>query len=489
MAVEAPDRAVTGWDRWFHLTERGSTVSREVRGGLVTFFTMAYIVVLNPLIIGTAKDSTDNFLGGGSVVQAITMVTAATALMAGLLTIAMGAIGRFPVALAAGLGLNGFVAFTLAPQMTWADAMGLVVIEGVIIALLVLTGFRTAVFHAVPEQLKYAIGVGIGLFITIIGLVDAGIARPGVPLISFGTNGALRGWPTFVFVFGLLLLAVLVAKRVKGAILIGIVATTILSIIIEAVAQVGPRVGPDGEIANELGWSLNVPTFPSTVVSTPDLGLLGQFNLLGGFQAIGLIAAILAIFSLMLSDFFDTMGTVFGIANEGEILDEKGDVPHLEAILLVDSVAAAAGGAASVSSNTSYIESASGVGEGARTGIASLVTGVLFLVAMFFSPLVTVIPHEAATPALVIVGFLMMTQIRHIDFTDYSIGIPAFLTLTIMPFTYSITNGIGAGFVSWTLIQVFTGKAREVKPLMWVVTAAFVVYFAYDPISTVLGVA
>ena len=482
VTTQAPPKS--SFDRWFELTARGSTYGREVRGGLVTFFTMAYIVVLNPLIIGTAKDSTDNFLGGGSVVQAITMVTAATALMAGLLTIAMGAIGRFPVALAAGLGLNGFVAFTLAPQMTWADAMGLVVIEGVIIALLVLTGFRTAVFHAVPEQLKYAIGVGIGLFITIIGLVDAGIARPGVPLISFGTNGALRGWPTFVFVFGLLLLAVLVAKRVKGAILIGIVATTILSIIIEAVAQVGPR-----NEDNPLGWSLNVPKLPDTVVSTPDLGLLGQFNLLGGFQAIGLIAAILAIFSLMLSDFFDTMGTVFGIANEGEILDEKGDVPHLEAILLVDSVAAAAGGAASVSSNTSYIESASGVGEGARTGIASLVTGVLFLVAMFFSPLVTVIPHEAATPALVIVGFLMMTQIRHIDFTDYSIGIPAFLTLTIMPFTYSITNGIGAGFVSWTLIQVFTGKAREVKPLMWVVTAAFVVYFAYDPISTVLGVA
>jgi AGZA family xanthine/uracil permease-like MFS transporter len=479
---------MTGWDRWFHLTERGSTVSREVRGGLVTFFTMAYIVVLNPLILGTAKDSTDNFLGGGSVVQAITMVTAATALMAGLLTIAMGAIGRFPVALAAGLGLNGFVAFTLAPQMTWADAMGLVVIEGVIIALLVLTGFRTAVFHAVPEQLKYAIGVGIGLFITIIGFVDAGITRQGTPLISFGSNGALRGWPTFTFVFGLLLLAVLVAKKVKGAILIGIVATTILAIIIEAIAKVGPRVGADGSIANELGWSLNVPKLPDTLISTPDLGLLGQFNLLGGFKAIGLIAAILAIFSLMLSDFFDTMGTVFGIANEGEILDENGDVPHLESILLVDSIAAAAGGAASVSSNTSYIESASGVGEGARTGIASLVTGVLFLVAMFFSPLVTVIPHEAATPALVIVGFLMMTQIRHIDFTDYSIGIPAFLTLTIMPFTYSITNGIGAGFVSWTLIQVFTGKAREVKPLMWVVTAAFVIYFAYDPISTVLGV-
>jgi len=488
MAVEAPERAVSGWDRWFHLTERGSTTSREVRGGVVTFFTMAYIVVLNPLIIGTAKDTTGAYLGGGNVVQAITMVSAATALIAGLLTIAMGAIGRFPVAMAAGLGLNGFVAFTLAPQMTWADAMGLVVIEGVIIALLVLTGFRTAVFQAVPEQLKYAIGVGIGLFITIIGLVDAGIARPGTPLISFGTNGALRGWPTFVFVFGLMLTAVLVAKHVKGGILIGIVATGILAVVVEAIAKVGPRFGADGAV-NEGGWSLNVPRVPDQVFSTPDLGLLGQFNLLGGFQAIGVVAAILAIFSLMLSDFFDTMGTVFGIANEGDIVDETGNPPHLEPILLVDSIGAAVGGAASVSSNTSYIESASGVGEGARTGIASLVTGALFLIAMFFSPLVSVIPHEAATPALVIVGFLMMTQIRHIDFTDYSIGIPAFLTLSIMPFTYSITNGIGAGFVSYVLIKIFTGKAREVKPLMWVVAAAFVIYFAYDPIEQIFGVA
>jgi len=487
MAVDAPARTVSGWDRWFHLTARGSTTSREVRGGLVTFFTMAYIVVLNPLIIGTAKDQAGNFLGGGNVVQAITMVTAGTALLAGVLTIAMGAIGRFPIALAAGLGLNGFVAFGLAPHMTWPDAMGLVVLEGLIIALLVLTRVRTAVFHAVPEQLKYAIGVGIGLFITIIGFVDAGITRAGVPLISFGSNGALRGWPTWTFVFGLLLTAVLVAKKVKGAILIGIVATTIFAMIVEAVAHVGPRVGPDGKIANELGWSLNVPSFPSKVVDTPDLGLIGQFNLFGGFQAIGVVAALLAIFSLMLSDFFDTMGTVFGIANEGEILEENGDVPHLESILLVDSLAAAAGGAASVSSNTSYIESASGVGEGARTGIASLVTGALFLVAMFFSPLVTIIPHEAATPALVIVGFLMMTQIRHIDFTDYSIGIPAFLTIVLMPFTYSITNGIGAGFVTYVLIKIFTGRAREVKPLMWIVSAAFVVYFALDPIQTLFG--
>jgi AGZA family xanthine/uracil permease-like MFS transporter len=237
-----------------------------------------------------------------------------------------------------------------------------------------------------------------------------------------------------------------------------------------------------------VGWGLNVPGLPDQLVAAPDLGLLGQFNLFGSFEMIGVTASILAIFSLMLSDFFDTMGTAFGLATEAELLDEDGQIPHFESILVVDSLAAAAGGAASVSSNTSYIESASGIGEGARTGLASLVTGGLFLIAMFFSPLVTVIPYEAAAPALVIVGFLMMTQIRHIDFNDYEIGIPAFLTIALMPFTYSITIGIGAGFVSWTVIQIFMGKARSIHWLMWVVSVAYLFYFAIYPVEVLLGV-
>ena len=480
---------VSGVDRWFSLTARGSNYSREIRGGVVTFFTMAYIVVLNPLIIGTAKDMNGEFVGGTTdVVKAITMVAAATALVAGLITIIMGIVGRFPVALAAGLGLNGFVAFTLAPQMTWADAMGLVVIEGIIMLLLVLTGFRSAVFRAVPEQLKYAIGVGIGLFITIIGLVDAGVVRSGVPLISFGVFGELKGWPMFTFVFGLLLTIILVVRKVKGAILIGLVGTTILAIIIEAIAGVGPKTGSDGSVANIVGWGLNVPKVPDSVVATPDLGLLGQFNLFGSFEIIGVIAAIIAIFALLLSDFFDTMGTVFGLSTEAELLDKDGEVPHLQSILIVDSIAAAAGGAASTSSNTAYIESASGIGDGARTGIASVVTGILFLVAMFFTPLVQIVPYEAAAPALVVVGFLMMTQIRHIDFTNLEIGIPAFLIIVLMPFTYSITIGIGAGFIAWVVIKIFLGKAREVNWLMWVIAIAFVLYFAVDPIRQGLGV-
>ena len=483
MAANAPSRPSSRMDNWFSLSARESTYGREIRGGLVTFFTMAYIVVLNPLIIGTAKDINGLYVGGtDNMIKAITMVTAATALIAGLMTMLMGAIGRFPIAVAAGLGLNGFVAFTLAPRMTWADAMGLVVLEGVLILILALTGFRSAVFTAVPEPLKYAIGVGIGLFITIIGLVDAGVVRTGVPLVSFGVAGELQGWPIFTFCAGLFITIVLVVRKVMGAILIGIVATTVLAIVIEAFVGIGGR-----STTNEDGWGLNVPVLPESVLAVPDLGLLGQFSLFGSFEVIGVLASLLAIFSLMLSDFFDTMGTAFGLATEAELIDDGGRIPHFESILVVDSIAAAAGGAASVSSNTAYVESAAGIAEGARTGIASLVTGALFLVAMFFSPLVTIIPYEAASPALVVVGFLMMTQIRHIDFSDYAIGIPVFLTIVTMPFTYSITNGIGAGFVSWLVIKIFTGKVSEVNWLMWVISLAFLAYFGIYPIELAFG--
>ena len=489
LAENPPTRTdLPAWDRWFELTRRGSTLSTEFRGGLVTFFTMAYIVVLNPLIIGTAQDVNGNYIGGGdNPVVSIGLVAGATALIAGILTITMGAIGRFPLAIAAGLGLNSFLAFTIAPLMTWPQAMGLVVIEGVIIFALVLTGLRVKVFNAIPEALKYAIGVGIGLFIALIGLVDAGIVRPGVPLISFGVNGALRGWPSLVFVFGLLLMIVLVTKRVKGAILIGILATAALAVAIEAAFSIGPfNDGNPDTPNNPVGWALNVPRFPDTWFSTPDLSILGQFSLTGAFAAVGIVTASLFVFSLLLTDFFDTIGTVTGLSHEAELTDEEDNIPHLESILLVDSAAAAVGGMASVSSNTSYIESAAGIGEGARTGIAAIVAGVLFLFAMFVTPLVSVIPYEAATPALVIVGFLMMTQIKHIPFDDYTIGIPAFLTIIIMPFTYSIANGIGAGIVTYTLLQVATGRTRQIPALLWIVAAAFVVYFAIDPVTQLL---
>ncbi len=476
-------------DGYFRITERGSTVAREIRGGLATFFTMGYIIVLNPLIIGTVQDGTGQYLGGGSEPN-LALVASGTALVAGLMTICMGVFANYPLALAAGLGLNAFVAYGVAslPQMTWADAMGLVVLEGILILLLVLTGFREAVFRAIPAQLKTAISVGIGLFITLIGLYDAGIVRkaPAAP-VELGVGGFLAGWPTLVFVLVLLAIIVMMVRKVSGAILYGIVGGTLLAILVESVFHVGPQ-GPADQNANPTGWGLNVPALPDHVVDAPDFGLLGQFNLLGSFTNIGIISAALLIFTLMLADFFDTMGTMVAIGAEADLLDEDGNPPATRRILVVDSVAAIAGGAASVSSNTSYIESASGVGEGARTGLASIVTGCMFLLATFLAPLVDIVPYEAATPALVIVGFLMMQQVVGIDWHDIDIAIPAFLTIVLMPFSYSISAGIGAGFVAYVVIKIARGRAAQVHPLLWIVAVLFVIYFAIDPIKGALGV-
>ncbi len=479
-------------DRFFRIHDRGSTVGREVRGGVATFFTMAYIVVLNPLVLGYVKDADGHFLGGGAAPN-LPAVAAGTALVAGVLTIVMGLVANFPLALATGLGLNAFVAFGIASQMTWADAMGLVVLEGLVILVLVLTGFRQAVFHAVPAQLKVAISVGIGLFIALIGLVDAGFVRrtgTGPVPVELGVGGQLAGWPTLVFALGLVLIIALWVRRVKGAIIISIITMTVIAFVVEALAHVGPTVtGVDAtgqNIVNPTGWNLNVPAWPDTIASV-NFGTLGEFSLLGSFSRIGVVAALLIVFTLMLADFFDTMGTMTAIGAEAGLLDEEGNPPRMERILVVDSLAAAAGGAAGVSSNTSYIESASGVGEGARTGLASVVTGLLFLVSIVFAPLVQVIPNEAAVPALVLVGFLMMQQVKGIDWDDLEIAVPAFLTIILMPFTYSITVGIGAGFVAYVLIKLVRGKVREIHPMMWLVGALFVVYFFIEPITELVS--
>ena len=476
-------------DSYFKITERGSTVGREIRGGVVTFFTMAYIVALNPLIIGLAKDGDGKYLGGGDTPN-LAAVAAMTALMAGVLTILMGLVGNYPMALATGLGLNTFVAVAIASQMSWADAMGLVVIEGIIITILVLTGVRTAVFKAVPAQLKIAISVGIGLFIALIGLVDAGFVRrtgTGPVPVTLGDNGTLVGWPIVVFAFGLLLMIALMVKKVKGALLIGIAVATVFAIVIESAFKIGPLFdGATGKV-NPKGWNLNVPTVPSDVIGTPDFSLFGQFNLLGSFDRIPIVAVILLIFTLLLSDFFDTVGTVTAIGHEGGLIDKDGNIPNNDRILLVDSLAAVGGGVGSISSNTSYIESAAGVGEGARTGLASIITGALFLLTTFLSPLVAVIPYEAATPALIIVGFLMMTQIKNIDWNDYGIAIPSFLAIILMPFTYNISVGIGAAFVSYVVIRLLQGRRGEIHPLMLLVSGLFMIYFLSSPINTWVG--
>ncbi len=476
-------------DSFFKISERGSTVGREVRGGFVTFFTMAYIVALNPLIIGLAKDGDGKFIGGGDAPN-LAAVAAMTALIAGIMTILMGVLGNYPLALATGLGLNTFVAVGIASKMTWADAMGLIVIEGLIITILVLTGFRTAVFKAVPAQLKIAISVGIGLFIALIGLVDAGFVRrtsSGPVPVTLGDGGTLVGWPIIVFALGLFLMIALMVKKVKGALLIGIASATVVAVIVEKAFKIGPNFNGATGAVNPKGWGLNVPSIPSKIVGTPNFGLFGHFNLFGSFSRVSAITAILFIFTLLLSDFFDTVGTVTAIGHEAGLIDTDGNIPNNDRILLVDSLAAVAGGAGSISSNTSYIESASGVGEGARTGLASVVTGVLFLLTTFLAPLVAVIPYEAATPALVIVGFLMMTQVKNVDWDDYGIAIPAFLTIVLMPFTYSISVGIGAGFVSYVVIRVVQGRRKEIHPLLLLVSGLFMIYFLASPINTWIG--
>jgi AGZA family xanthine/uracil permease-like MFS transporter len=400
----------------------------------------------------------------------------------------MGVVGRYPLAVAAGLGLNGVVAFQLAAQMSWADAMGVVVLEGLVITALVLLGVRQSIFAAVPLALKNAIAVGIGLFIAFIGFVDAGFVRrvpdaanSPVP-VGLGLGGRLVGWPTLVFVVGLLVTIVLVARRVRAAILLSIVGTTLFAIALNAAVDVGAQP------ANPRGWSLNVPKLPDKLVSAPDFGLVGDFSLGGSFAAVGAISALLFVFTLMLADFFDTMGTVVGVGAQGDLLDDDGELPGAGPVLLVDSLAAVAGGAASASSNTTYIESAAGVGDGARTGLASVVTGLLFVAALFFTPLVSVVPYEAASPALVVVGFLLMTRVKDIPWDDYTVAIPAFLTIVLMPFTFSITNGIGAGFVSYAVIKLVSGRAREVHPLLWVVALLFLVYFGIEWVEQLTGV-
>jgi AGZA family xanthine/uracil permease-like MFS transporter len=460
-------------DRYFRISERGSNFGREIRGGFATFFTMAYILVLNPIILGSAKDKFGHVLSTGQLVTA-------TALVAAVMTVIMGVGGNLPLAIAAGLGLNAVVAFQIAPLMSWADAMGLVVLEGLVICVLVLTGLREAVMHAIPQPLKQAISVGIGLFIAFIGFVDAGFvsripdaANTTVP-VQLGATGSLTGWPVLVFCLGVLLTVALLARKVKGAILISIIVMTVLAIVINSVADVK-------------SWGLTTPRWPKDVFSAPDFGLLGHFSLFGAFGQVSAITVVLLVFTLILSDFFDTMGTVVGISAEAGLLDDQGRVPNLGRVLLIDGAAAVAGGAASASSNTAFIESAAGVGEGARTGFANVVTGGLFAVALFLGPLLTIVPLQAAAPALVAVGFLMMTQVKHIEWEKYEIAVPAFLTIAVMPFTYSITNGIGAGFIAYVVLKSVLGKAREVHWLLWATSALFVVYFAINPVEQLLG--
>ncbi|OBG12050.1 MFS transporter [Mycolicibacterium celeriflavum] len=465
-------------DRFFEISARGTTVGAEVRGGLVTFIAMAYIIVLNPIILSGSEDV------AGERLQ-FAEVSAVTALTAGVMTILFGLIARLPFAFAAGLGINSFVATTLVGSLTWAEAMGLVVVNGLVIVVLAATGLRRLVFDAVPMQLKLAITAGIGLFILFVGLIDAGfIGSTGEPSPPVGLgrlgDGSIGTVPTVVFVFTLLLTGTLVARKVRGGILIGLIAGTAVAVVIEAIWHLGAAAEKPG------GWSLSVPTLAGSPFAVPDLSLVGAFSL-DSFGRVGVIAATMFVFTLVFANFFDAMGVFTGLSREAGLADAQGTFPRLRSALIVEGAGAVAGGASSASSNTVFLESGAGIGEGARTGLANLVTGGLFVAAMFISPLANVVPTEVAAAALVVVGVMMASHLRHVDISEFSVALPVVLTVATMPFSYSIANGIGVGFIAWVVLRSAVGRAREISPLLWVVAAGFLLYFGRGWIESLIG--
>jgi adenine/guanine/hypoxanthine permease len=447
--------------RYFRMGERRTTVATELRAGVATFMVMAYIIFVNPAVLGYVGVPG---LEGRGLPFAPTLTV--TCLSAGLLSIAMGVFTNYPFAMAPGMGLNAAVAFELVAGrgLSWPQAMTVVWAEGLVITVLVLTRFRQVVLDLVPLALKQAIGVGIGLFVAFIGFFNSGfVAKPATSPLPVGL-GPVTSLPVVVFVTGFLLSAWLLARRVPGALLLGILATTGLAVLLNATLGGGSAFGP------------SAARLPTALWQPPDFSTFGRLDF-GFVAALGLTSAVLVTFSIMLSDFFDTMGTVIAVGGKAGFLDAQGRLPGVSRVLLVDSLGAALGGLANASSNTTYIESAAGVTEGGRTGLTAVTVGALFLLAMWFAPLAGVVPPQATAPALIIVGFHMMGLARAIPWDDYEESVPAFVTMLAMPLTWSITNGIGAGFITYLTLKATTGKAGRVHWMMWLVGAAFILYF------------
>jgi AGZA family xanthine/uracil permease-like MFS transporter len=459
-------------DRYFHITARGSTIPREVRGGVTTFMAMCYILLLNPLLL-SGPDAHGHRLGHAALITA-------TALAAAVSTLLMGLLGKAPLALAAGLSVAGVISTQVAPNMTWPQAMGMCVLYGAVIVLLVVTGLREIVMNAIPLPLKHGITIGIGLFIAMIGLVNAGFVGKGDPHgsapVTLGAGGQLAGWPVLLFCVTLLLIFMLQARNVPGAILVGIVTGTVLAVVVNAVGHL-----------TAADWGGTAPRLRGSAVSMPDFSLLGHVEF-GGWGSIGGMTVGVIVFTLVLAGFFDAMATIIGVGTEAGLADERGRMPGLSRALFVDGAGGAIGGVAGASGQTVFIESATGVGEGARTGLSATVTGLLFALGLFFTPLAQIVPGQVAAAALVVIGAMMMGNARHVDWSDRAVAVPVFMTVALMPFTYSITAGVGAGVVSYTAIRAAQGRWREPGPFMWVLAAVFTVYFALHPIEGWLGV-
>ena len=461
-------------DGYFKFAENGTTLARDTMAGITTFIVMSYIIFVNPSILGFVgieglQDKGLPFNG----------VLASTCLVAGVMTIAMGLFTNRAYAIAPGLGINAVVAFSLVAGegLGFPEAMGIIVMEGALVTLLVLAGMRERVMRAIPLELKKAIAIGIGLFIALIGLVDAGIVvrGEGTPI----TLARFTTWPVLVTIFGIAITLILRARGFRGDLLVGIIATTILATIINWATDYSAFTTP------------GVARWPSDVVDSPNFGLIGDISF-DSFATLGVVATLAWVFALFLADFFDTMGTLVGVGRQAGYLTKEGELPEIRKPLLVDSVAAMAGGFSSASSATTYIESGAGVGVGGRTGWVSVVTGVLFFPFMFFAPIIGMVPAQATGAALVIVGYLMVTALSEyeeeaetgtrvaragIDFNNLALGFGAMLAIVIMPFTYSITNGIGFGFIAYVLIRIAQGDWRRIHPLMYTAAGLFLLYF------------
>jgi AGZA family xanthine/uracil permease-like MFS transporter len=471
-------------EKYFKFSAHGTTLGRDTMAGVTTFIVMSYIIFLNPIILTSVKPKSGPPLPFDAVVTG-------TCVVAAVMTIAMGLYSNRAYALAPGLGINAIVAFQLVgvKGLSFSSAMGLIVLEGILVTIMVLTGLREQIMRAIPLELKKAIAIGIGFFIMLIGLVNAGIvvSGSGTPL----GLGNLTTWPIFVAFFGLVVTIVLRARGFKGDLFVGIILTTVVATIINSLDD------------HKAGFKSGA-TWPGFghLTSSGNWSLFGKFDF-HAFSKLGVISALIWVFALFLSDFFDTMGTLVGVGKPAGYLTPEGELPEIRKPLLVDSLAAIAGGAASTSSATTYIESGAGVGAGGRTGWVAVVCGVLFLPFLFLSPLIGMVPSEATAAALIIVGYLMIstlteseeeaepgphpTKLAGIDFSVLYIGLPAVLVIAFMPFTYSITNGIGLGFIAFCLILLAQGKWRQVHPFMWVISGAFLLYFFVPLIQEHLG--
>ncbi|HNY10184.1 MAG TPA: NCS2 family permease [Candidatus Wallbacteria bacterium] len=424
--------------KFFELDERKSDIKTEIRAGFTVYLTMAYILFVNPMILKSAGVPFGACMVG-------------TAISAGISCIIMGLFTNFPLALASGMGLNSMLAFNVILKygISWQTGMGLIFLDGLVVLIMVVIGLREAVMNAIPEELKHAIAVGIGLFLAFIGFLNGGIV-----VLNKEANilmaGNFASAEVAVTLAGLLVISVLVSRRVKGGILIGIILNTVIAVI------------------------LGVAKIPTTFISAPDFSTIGALDIAGAFK----FSLVPVLISFVIVDFFDTLGTVTAIGYQANLTNGDGKIKNISRILGIDAIAAMLGGACGASSVTSYVESAAGVSEGGRSGLTVITTGILFLLSIFIAPIAGIVPKEATASALVIIGFMMMDNIVKIKFDEYETAIPAFIMFMAMPFTYSISHGIGMGFITYSILKIFAGKASQVHPLMYLTSAVFAVSFA-----------